>query len=107
MIRHWCDAVEDSNPVYTDPAFAAESVHAGLVAPPTMMQAWTMPGLRLADAGPPTIGVVREVLRLLDAAGFTSVVATNCRQEYRRYLRPGDLLSVTTAIESVSSPVRR
>lgn len=102
MIRHWCDAVEDANPVYTDPAFAEASAHRGLVAPPTMLQAWTMPGLRLADPGPPTVGAVREVLRLLDAAGFTSVVATNCRQEYRRYLRPGDLLNVTTSVESVS-----
>jgi uncharacterized OB-fold protein len=42
------------------------------------------------------------VLSLLDAAGYTSVVATNCRQEYRRYLVPGDLLSVTTRIEKVS-----
>jgi uncharacterized OB-fold protein len=102
MIRHWCDAVEDANPVYTDESFAEKSVHEGLVAPPTMMQAWTMPGLRLADDAPPSIGAVRKVLRLLDEAGFTSVVATNCRQEYRRYLRPGDLLNVTTTIESVS-----
>lgn len=102
MIRHWCDAVEDANPVYTDPAFAERSVHGALVAPPTMLQAWTMPGLRLADPGPPTVGAVREILRLLDAAGFTSVVATNCRQEYRRYLRTGDLLSVATTVESVS-----
>lgn len=102
MIRHWCDAMEDRNPVYTDAGFAKKSVHAGLVAPPTMLQAWTMPGLRLGETGPGTLGAVREALRLLDAAGFTSVVATNCRQEYRRYLRPGDLLSVITRIESIS-----
>ena len=46
MIRHWCDAVDDRNPVYTDPEFASRSVHGGLVAPPTMLQAWTMRGLR-------------------------------------------------------------
>ena len=45
MIRHWCDAVGDRNPVYTDPAAAAASVHAQIVAPPTMLQAWTMKGL--------------------------------------------------------------
>ena len=43
-----------------------------------------------------------EVMRLLDAAGYTSVVATNCRQEYRRYLREGDLLNVTTRVAVVS-----
>jgi uncharacterized OB-fold protein/acyl dehydratase len=101
MIRHWCDAVGDRNPVYTDPEFAAGSVHAGVVAPPTMLQAWTMPGLGPLPART-TEHPLRRVLDLLDAAGYTSVVATNCRQEYRRYLRPGDRISVTTRIESVS-----
>ena len=45
MIRHWCDAIDDRNPVYTDPELAARSLHGGIVAPPTMLQAWTMPGL--------------------------------------------------------------
>ena len=30
------------------------------------------------------------------------MVATNCTQEYQRYLRPGDLLSAETVIEDVS-----
>jgi uncharacterized OB-fold protein len=38
----------------------------------------------------------------LDAAGFTSVVATNSTQEYRRYLRPGDRIRVRMQIESIS-----
>jgi uncharacterized protein len=41
-------------------------------------------------------------MTLLDSAGFTSVVATNCEQEYHRYLRLGDHLSTQTIIESVS-----
>jgi uncharacterized OB-fold protein/acyl dehydratase len=103
MIRHWCEAVGDRNPVYTDPEFAARSLHGGLVAPPTMLQAWTMRGLRPperpAGAAP---GPQARLFELLDAAGFTSVVATNCRQEYRRYLRPGDHLSVTSSIAAIS-----
>jgi len=102
MIRHWCDAVEDRNPVYTDPEFAAKSVHGALVAPPTMLQAWTMPGLRPPEEAPAEPEPLAEVLRLLDGAGYTSVVATNCRQEYRRYLCEGDRLSLTARVAKVS-----
>jgi uncharacterized protein len=100
MIRHWCDAIGDTNPVYTDAVAASASVHGGLVAPPTMLQAWAMRGVR-----PRSVTVTDQqddLLRLLDDAGFSSVVATNCEQEYHRYLRPGDQLSETKVIESVS-----
>ncbi len=100
MIRHWCDALGDRNPVYTDPEFAARSVHGGIVAPPTMLQAWTMRGLQPPENAP--AGPMARLFELLDEAGFTSVVATNCTQEYRRYFEPGDELSVSTRIESIS-----
>src|SRR5438067_3989792 len=84
MIRHWCDAVGDANPVYTDPAAAAASRHGGVIAPPAMLQAWTMPGLD--PRGMAAERPVGELFALLDAAGFTSIVATNCEQEYARPL---------------------
>jgi acyl dehydratase len=98
MIRHWCDAMEDANPVYTDPEFAAKSVHGGIVAPPAMLNAWTMPGLpgrRTGDAS-------MNPMRALDAAGFTSVIATNSEHEYLRYLRLGDQLHGTSELVDVS-----
>jgi uncharacterized protein len=100
MIRHWCEAMGDTNPVYTDPDAAAASVHGGLVAPPTMMQAWVM---RPFGSGrpAPTNNPYAELLAVLDA-DFPSVVATNCEQTYHRYLRPGDKVSMRTVIESVS-----
>lgn len=39
---------------------------------------------------------------VLDEAGFTSVVATNCDQEYARPLVLGDRLTVSSVIDSVS-----
>ena len=100
MIRHWVEAVGDENPVYTDPAAAEQSVHGPVVAPPVMLQAWVMRGVR---PRPASGGNARdELMRLLDGAGFTSVVATNCEQEYHRYLHLGDHLSTTTIIEAVS-----
>jgi uncharacterized OB-fold protein/acyl dehydratase len=102
MIRHWCDAVEDRNPVYTDPDAAGKSDFGGIVAPPTMLQAWTMRGLEPKEGEPDRSHPLARVLDLLDEAGYTSVVATNCRQEYVRYLRPGDRISVSAKIDSVS-----
>jgi 3-oxo-4,17-pregnadiene-20-carboxyl-CoA hydratase alpha subunit len=100
MIRHWVEAVGDENPVYVDPQAAANSVHGQIVAPPVMLQAWVMRGVR---PRPSSGGNARdELMRLLDDAGYTSVVATNCEQEYHRYLHLGDHLSTTTTIESVS-----
>src|SRR2546423_4502351 len=101
MIRHWCDAVGDTNPIYTDPAAAADSVHGQIVAPPTMLQAWTMKGL----VPPPSEGggAQEELMGLLDSVGFTSVVATNCDQEYERYLHIGDELTAEQMIEDVSA----
>jgi uncharacterized OB-fold protein/acyl dehydratase len=102
MIRHWCDAIGDRNPVYTDEAAAAASVHGGLVAPPTMLQAWVMRGMVTPYVGPGPGAPMPELLRVLDEAGFPGIVATNCDQEYVRYLRPGDRVTATTTIESVS-----
>lgn len=90
MIRHWCEAMGDTNPAYDGP---------DAVAPPTMLQAWTMGGL---GGHPGRSGVYDELLRLLDGAGYTSVVATDCEQEYLRPLRPGDRITFDAVIESVS-----
>jgi uncharacterized OB-fold protein len=106
MIRHWTQAMGDSNPVYTDAAAAAASVHGGLVAPPAMVQVWTMRGLQRApDAGPgdDPLGLM---IATLDDAGFTSVVATNSEQEYYRYLHPGEQVTVRSSLEGVTGPKR-
>ncbi|MFD7615080.1 bifunctional MaoC family dehydratase N-terminal/OB-fold nucleic acid binding domain-containing protein [Streptomyces sp. NPDC059828] len=90
MIRHWCEAMGDTNPAYTG---------ADAIAPPTMLQAWTMGGLSgYAERS----GAYDELSALLDSAGYTSIVATDCEQEYLRPLRPGDRITFDSVIESVS-----
>lgn len=90
MIRHWCEALGDTSPAYTGP---------DAVAPPTMLQVWTMGGL---SGHGNRSAAYDELLALLDGAGYTSVVATDCEQEYLRALRPGDEIVFDSVIESVS-----
>ncbi|MCL7489864.1 OB-fold domain-containing protein [Streptomyces sp. MCA2] len=90
MIRHWCEAVGDTNPAYQGP---------DAIAPPTMLQAWTMGGL---SGHTDRSGAYDELSGLLDSAGYTSIVATDCEQEYLRPLWPGDRITFDAVIESVS-----
>lgn len=100
MIRHLVEAVGDENPIYLDEAAARASRHGELVAPPTMLQAWVMQGITpRSNEGD---GPYEQMNRLLFSKGFTSVVATNCEQVYDRYVKPGDRLSMTTTIDSIS-----
>ncbi len=110
MIEHWVEAMGDFNPVYVDDAAARAAGFPGVVAPPTMLQAWIMRGLRAsldADAArhaglEATDTPNDQVTALLNGAGFTSVVATNCDQHYERPLVPGDHLEMTSVIDSIS-----
>ncbi|MFF3917801.1 bifunctional MaoC family dehydratase N-terminal/OB-fold nucleic acid binding domain-containing protein [Streptomyces sp. NPDC001852] len=90
MIRHWCEAMGDTNPAYSGP---------DAIAPPTMLQAWTMGGLSGHEG---RTGAYDDLLSLLDTSGCTAVVATDCEQEYLRPLRPGDRVTFDSVIESVS-----
>jgi len=105
MVRSWVEALDDHNPVYVDRKAAEASVHGELVAPPAMIQVWTMPGLRpdpsVQDGDP-----LRMMMGALDAEGFTSVVATDSEQSYHRYLRMGEHLEVSTRLEEVVGPKR-
>ncbi|MEU0784178.1 bifunctional MaoC family dehydratase N-terminal/OB-fold nucleic acid binding domain-containing protein [Streptomyces sp. NPDC006173] len=93
MIRHWCEAMGDTHPAYRGP---------DAVAPPTMLQAWTMGGLAGHTGRPGRSDTNDELFALLDGAGCTSVVATDCEQEYLRPLRLGDEITFDSMIESVS-----
>jgi 3-oxo-4,17-pregnadiene-20-carboxyl-CoA hydratase alpha subunit len=113
MIRHWVEAMGDENPVYVDEQAARGAGFPGVVAPATMLQAWTMRGYRRSmdaertrrRAGGPS-SALDALFAVLDEAGFTSVVATDCEQEYRRPLVLGDRLRAESVIESVSPEKR-
>jgi acyl dehydratase len=106
MIRHWVDAFDDRNLVYLDPDFAATTRFGGLVAPPAMLQTWTMARPIVAGiaerGGAPTEVDAESALSALTDGGYTGILATNSELEFTRYLRVGERLVSSTVLESVS-----
>jgi uncharacterized OB-fold protein/acyl dehydratase len=99
MIRNWVQAIGD-----TDPSWES-------VAPPAMIQVWSMQGLGAvkvpgARRGGTSTGVADDPLGLLNENGFTGVVATNCEQTYDRYLRLGESLRSTMRFGDITGPKR-
>ena len=101
MINHWVDAIGDKNPIYVDEAAARAAGHPGIVAPPAMIQVWTMTGLGGVRPDDDPLG---RVSTLFDDAGYFGVVATNCEQTYHRYLQPGEEVSVSAELTDVVGP---
>ena len=101
MVDHWLDAIGDRNPIYVDEVAARAAGHPGIVAPPAMIQVWTMAGLGGVRADDDPLG---KILGLFDEAGYIGVVATNCEQTYHRYLRPGEEVSVAAELTDVVGP---
>jgi uncharacterized OB-fold protein len=91
MIRNWTEVIDPGGPCDTE------------TAPPAMIQVWTMPGLHGVRADDDPLGQMSQVL---DEAGYTSVVATNCDQAYHRYLKTGEQLSVQARLLDATGPKR-
>ena len=93
MIRHWTEAMGDTNPRWRSGPDCE--------APPAMAQVWTMPGL---NPERPPGEPLWDTMVLLDSAGYTSVLGTNCDQTYARTLRPGEQVRITSRLEEVVGP---
>ena len=103
MIRRWCEAMGETNPIYTDEAAARAAGHAGIVAPPAMMEVWTMSPYRATGRLPDE---AMPVIQYFDSVGYTGVVATNIEQQYDRYLHLGETVSMVAVVDDVSDEKR-
>ena len=108
MIRHWAAAFEDANPVYTNAAAASASRFGEIVAPPLMLQTWTMPTPIITGiaerGGAPTAATGRTALTVLDEAGYTGTLASNSEFELERPVRLGEVITSENYLEAVSEP---
>lgn len=128
LIRQLTDCLGDRNPIYTDETFAKASSHGGIVAPPTALQVYSLPGLvpkagrHLIDADgarrfvlapggikvpgdDPQRNMLDDLHDMMEEAGYTSPAVTNGWYEYKRYLRPGDHVSFSApSVEEFFGP---
>jgi acyl dehydratase len=95
MARHWCEMVEDGNPIYFDEAYARGTWLDGTFAPPAMLFTWGRPLVWPEEH-------VETPVSQLQLENCPATVAVNAVQEYFAPLRYGDRLTVTGKITSIS-----
>ena len=103
MILHWCKAMDDRNPLYTNREYARKSKYGGIIAPPPMAQTFCMdkpwPEPESKAKAP---GYQDALMDKLHKAGYTETVATMNAMEVLRPIRVGDKLSSKRRLASVS-----
>ena len=113
MIRHWCEAVEDANPLYTDEEYAAESRYRGIISPPAMVETWTHAPVwpygqemqfRHPESVPKNerIDPVAECFNKLGEAGFLGAVDIDSTLEFVRPLSLGDRVNRRSELVNVT-----
>jgi acyl dehydratase len=102
LIRHWCETLEDGNPLYLDEPYARAEGLSGLVAPPGMVMTalvmpyrWPWPP---AD-GAPARHIHYDVKDLLD---LPVGIITDVELQTLRPLVAGDRVSVSQRLVSIS-----
>lgn len=100
MIRQWAEVMGDESAIYFDQQRASTTAKGGIVAPPSMLQVWSMEGYPMAAC--PAVDEQRALHQIFDSYGFTGVLGTNTSTEMYRDLRPGDSVTSQTTIETIS-----
>lgn len=102
MIRQWCEAMGVTNPIYTDTAAAQAAGHADVVAPPAMLQAWTLAGINGEYPPQSTDEKPYSALKLFDDNGYSAVVAVNSELSFDRHLNLGEVVYYNMRLTDVS-----
>jgi hypothetical protein len=94
QIWQWCSAMGDKNPSY--------SPGASQIAPPAMMQMWTMRDINDCYAPGSTDAPPYQVFETMQKMGYSSNVAVSYDISFHRYLREGDRAQHFTSVVGIS-----
>jgi acyl dehydratase len=102
LIRHWCEALEDGNPLYRDPAYARGAGFPGIVAPPASLLTTFLLPLRWPwppDGREPRRFIHYDLKELLD---LPVGIVTDIDVTYYAPVFIGDRLNTTQRLVSIS-----
>lgn len=103
MIRHWCEAMQDGNPLYLDDGYARRGPYGSIIAPPAMAQSWVIPPLWPPAGMPP---VYEKIFGACAGGGYDQIIDTDCEMRFVRPLFPGDREKCITRVYGVSKEKR-
>ncbi len=102
QIWQWCSAMGDRNPLYLDDAYRSRLGLGGVIAPPAMMQMWTMRDINFQYAPGTVESPNKRVFDVLAEHGFPGIVAVSYDIQFHHLLREGDRAHHFSTIASIS-----
>lgn len=102
LVRHWCEALEDGNPLYLDAAYARANAHPGIVAPPASLLTTFLLPLRWPwppGGREPRRFIHYDLKELLD---LPVGIVTDIDVTYHAPVHVGDRLNTTQRLVSIS-----
>ncbi|MEO8603226.1 MAG: MaoC family dehydratase N-terminal domain-containing protein [bacterium] len=101
LIRHWCEAFDDANPLYLDRPCAQASGFADLVAPPAAVLSTFALGFRYP---PPRQPLPRNVhYAVKDVLGFPHAVISAIDAEHATVVEVGERVAISQRLVSVTA----
>ena len=102
QIWQWCAAMGDNNPLYLDDEYRRQAGFDRVVAPPAMMQMWSMRDVNMQYAPGSTDAAPYQALDTLKDNGYPGNVAVSYDITFHRLLLEGDRAHHYTTVVAIS-----
>ena len=99
FIQHWCESVEDANPLYWDDDVAA-AITGGPIAPPSMLSVWMRP-LTFKPGRGESRRPLELHFQLKEAFDLPEGIVTGNEIEFREPVRLGDRISTAESVREI------